>query len=149
MFTLPVPEMPGPGRLQAGRKILIPVEQGGLKNRYCAGGPGSPADPGGAPWEEVFGVHLAGSDAALPPKVAAFFAPVFGKAVRGKDNIRRLNRSGQRTVWGRQPCRASGLCDCLPQCPPLQREGAVLYPQTRCPHPDLAGPREALGKECV
>lgn len=83
-FTLPVLEMPGPGGLQAGQKSLIPVEQRGLlglRNRYCAGDPGSWADPGGAPWGKVFGLHLVGSDATLPPKVAAFFAPVCGKAV--------------------------------------------------------------------
>ena len=119
-FTLPVPEMPAPGTLQAGRKILIPVEQGGLKNRYCAGGPGSQAGPGGAPWGKVFGIHLVGSDAALPPKVAAFFAPVCGKAETGKNKIKRRNRGRQRTVRGRQPCRASGLyaaaCLSFPTC---------------------------------
>lgn len=63
----------------------------GLRNRYCAGDP----EPGGAPGGRVSGSRLVGSDAALPPKAAAFSAPVCGKAVRGKNQRKRLNRSGQ------------------------------------------------------
>lgn len=99
-FTLPVPEMPGPGPRQAGQKSLTPVSQGGcwnLKNRCCIGGPGSWVAPGGAPWGKVCGLHRVGSEAVLPPMVAAFLAPVCGKA--GKDKIKSLNRRGQTTVW--------------------------------------------------
>lgn len=43
--------------------------------------------PGGAPQGKVCGLHLVGSGTALPPMAAAFFVPLCGKAVMGKDKI--------------------------------------------------------------
>lgn len=148
--TLPVPETPGPGGLQAGRRSLVPVEQGGLlglRNRYCAGDP----NPGGGPWRRVSGFHLVGSDAALPLKVAAFFAPVCGRAVTGKNQIKCLNRSRQRAVWWSQACSFRIVSDCLPQFH-LQNEGDHVVQtecQTRCAQCLARGSQEAVGKECM
>lgn len=54
--------------------------------------------PSGAPWGKMSGSHLAGSDAAWPPTVAAFFAPFFRKAETGKDKIKGLKRREQMVV---------------------------------------------------
>ena len=86
--------MPVPEGLQAGRKTQIPVVQSGswgLKNRCCAGVPGVQVAPSRAPWWKASGLHLLGSDAVVPPTVAAFFAPFFGKAVMKTDKINILN----------------------------------------------------------
>lgn len=93
---LPVPEEPGPGRLQAGRKTLIPaVQRGplGLRNRCCAVGTGWHIAPREAPCGRAPGLHPVGCDTALPPIAAAFFAPFCGKAVKEKEKVK-LNSRG-------------------------------------------------------
>lgn len=121
-----------------------------MRNRCCAGDPGRWADPGGAPWRRVSGFHLVGSDAALPPKAAASFAPVYGKAVTGKNKIKRLTQE-----WAEGGAVESGLqiqdaFDGLPQFPHPQNEGDHFVQtecQTSCAQ-CLAqeGPRETWGR---
>lgn len=59
-LTLPVPEVPGPGRLQAGQKTQFPVEEGApldLRSKYCAGGLRCQATSSRAPWGRVSRLH--------------------------------------------------------------------------------------------